>query len=231
MRTLFRMIGRQPPESRAFLASKEFAREVQICLATDAGLSSSDLALAVLASLGDRVDEARHLALHLLHVHFRPSLEALESVRRKALASDRQHGARTAGRRSRDAALLLAQRCADQRVYERVLLAISDAGPELTDPSSPLDDSTHADEIKPTARRILRKAVHDAARDSSDPRIRLRALAAASRWEEPGLKRQLRRELRQLLQQDASPMVRRALERVFPPQVEERQRRLSQPVR
>jgi len=125
VRRLFRMIAREATGSPAF-DSRQFATEVAVALAFDAGLEPADASEAVLAQLGHRTAIVRHLVLRLLEVHFPPSLPKLEQVWAQSQLAQPGRGdlARPdADRPSRalDAGLLLALRQPDDPRYVPVV--------------------------------------------------------------------------------------------------------------
>jgi hypothetical protein len=234
VRSLFRLVGREATRTKApFLGSREFAREVALALAAEAKLEPESLSLALLEVLGHH-SEARHLALHLLEVHFPPPLASLEEVRRQsfdtsgARAGDPEDDLgqdatlRETRRRSLDAGLLLALRCGtDCRRIDRGYLPVfyeceavrTADDPEGVTPLARLRPR-QTESLRERAQQVLCGIVERAGNDP-DPQIRLRALAVASRCTDPRLNAYLMRTLRQALEDDPSPRVRRALEHTF----------------
>jgi hypothetical protein len=197
----------QGARASAYLRSREFAADVRSAFVVDAELDEAQLAGAFLAGLGEEVSESRQLVLQLLHAHFRPTLAALDQVRRDTPDD----------RRGRDAALLVAQRCTELgglKAYVRAAAELDGVALEVFDPG-PNRDPVTANRIRRNAKAVARQAILDAARDD-DAHVRLRALTVASRWREPELRTELKDELRRLLSKEPSAMVKRALEAAFP---------------
>jgi hypothetical protein len=232
VRVLLRLVGRQGRSARAFMASKAFAQEVKLAVDDEAGLDEAELTEAFLAGIGDRTAEARTLVIHLLHSHFRPTLLALEQVRRSgATQASRTTERVSAAERTRDAALLLARRCGSAPAFEaylHVLAELEELPAGVLERDSQTFDRAVRGRLGDTATRSLKQAIMDTARDSSDPTTRMTALAAASRWRNSTARTELENELRALLAKDPSPQVRRALERAFPPETVRRRRRIRQ---
>ncbi|MCO5167941.1 MAG: hypothetical protein M9894_16480 [Planctomycetes bacterium] len=122
VRALFRLVARAAEDRLPYLGSREFARELAVGLTFGAGLDPPAVARAVLAELGHRRAEARHLALHLLEAHFPPAPDALEETYRQAAD----------GPRGLDAGLLLAaQRPNELRTDDVVARAQRDPDPSI----------------------------------------------------------------------------------------------------
>jgi hypothetical protein len=120
VRALFRLVARVAEDRLPYLSSREFASEVAVGLTFGAALDPGVISKAVLAELGHRNAEARHLALHLLESHFPPTLEELSEVYQSA----------TDGARALDAGLLVAmQRPNELRTDDVVARAVRDPDP------------------------------------------------------------------------------------------------------
>jgi hypothetical protein len=120
VRSLFRMVARVAADRLPYLQSRAFASEVAVGLTFGAGLDPHVVSDAVLAELGHRTAEVRHLALNLLESHFPPPTAALDELYRAA----------DEGPRALDAGLLLAaQRPNEARTEDVVARAVRDPDP------------------------------------------------------------------------------------------------------
>lgn len=120
VRSLFRLVTRVAEDRLPYLESRAFAREVAVGLTFDAGLDPHVVSQAVLAELGHRTAEVRHLALNLLETHFPPVVAALDEL----------YQASEEGARALDAGLLLAaQRPNEARTDDVLARATLDPDP------------------------------------------------------------------------------------------------------